>query len=71
MVSNSSKNKKNTIRLNNFGLEGSYINDKGIMIVVMHPSGKASSIQYLINRFVSVKNRQGKYKKFPKQCQHS
>tara|TARA_B100000131_G_scaffold290834_1_gene303935 strand:- start:2475 stop:4073 length:1599 start_codon:yes stop_codon:yes gene_type:complete len=61
------KNKKNTIRLNNFGLEGSYINDKGIMIVVMHPDGKASvSIQYLINRFVSVKNRQGKYRKVPK-----
>ncbi len=61
------KNKKNTIRLNNFGLEGSYINDKGIMVVMMQNNqGKSSvNIKYLIDKFVSIKNKKGKYLKIP------
>ena len=61
------KNKKNTIRLNNNGLEGAYINDKGLMVVLLSPDGKSSAdLKYLIDRHVPVKDRQGKYTKVPK-----
>jgi len=61
------KNKKNTIRLNNNGLEGAYINDKGLMVVLLSPDGKSSAdLKYLIERHVPVKDRQGKYIKVPK-----
>jgi len=61
------KNKKNTIRLNNNSLEGAYINDKGLMVVMLNPDGKSSAdLKYLIDRHVPVKDRQGKYIKVPK-----
>lgn len=61
------KNKKNTIRLNNNGLEGAYINDIGLMVVLLSPDGKSSAdLKYLIDRHVPVKDRQGKYIKVPK-----
>jgi len=59
------KNKKNTVRLNNFGLEGSYINEQGIMIVVINSKFKNYELDYLIDKFVPAKNRQGKYSKLP------
>ena len=61
------KNKKNTIKLYNNGLEGAYINDKGLMVVLLSPDGKSSAdLKYLIDRHVPVKDRQGKYTKVPK-----
>ena len=60
------KNKKNMVRLNNFGLEGSYINDEGIMIVVTKSQNKKNyELDYLIDKFVPAKNKQGKYAKLP------
>ena len=61
------KNKKNRVRLNNYGLEGSYIDDKGIMIVLLNSDAKSSAeIKYLIDKYVPAKDRQGKYRKVPK-----
>ena len=61
------KNKKNRVRLNNYGLEGSYIDDKGIMIVLLNSDTKSSAeIKYLIDKYVPAKDRQGKYRKVPK-----
>ena len=61
------KNKKNRVRLNNYGLEGSYIDDKGIMVVLLNSDVDSSAeIKYLIDKYVPAKDRQGKYRKVPK-----
>ena len=61
------RNKKNTIRLYNNSLDGSYINDKGLMVVLMTPNEKSSAdLKYLVDKHVSPKDRQGKYTKVPK-----
>ncbi len=61
------RNKKNTIRLYNNSLDGSYINDKGLMVVLMTPDEKSSAdLKYLVDKHVSPKDRQGKYTKVPK-----
>tara|TARA_Y100000591_G_scaffold198738_1_gene171928 strand:+ start:5248 stop:6840 length:1593 start_codon:yes stop_codon:yes gene_type:complete len=61
------KNRKNRVRLNNYGLEGAYIDDKGIMLVLLNSDvGSPAEIKYLIDKYVPAKDRQGKYRKVPK-----
>jgi predicted RNA-binding protein with RPS1 domain len=60
------KNRKNTIKIYNNALEGGYINDKEVMVVIYkNPANTNYKLNYLVDKYVASKDRQGKYSKLP------
>lgn len=60
------KNRKNMIKIYNNALEGGYINDKEVMIVIYkNPSNTNYKLNYLVDKYVASKDKQGKYGKLP------
>ena len=56
---------KNKFRLINSGIESAWINNMGLMTVVINDYNTSEELKYLIENYVDVNLRKNAYKKFP------